>query len=302
VLHQNYTSINQWIKQSGDDPPKNWKKKWGNCRCHRSTHRSRTAVQHNRLTDLFVKITYRPKCLLLWLIKSSCVFTTREIFQPFPFSNITVPLRGKRSNYFSQFVSAIKILSTLRERDFSLPQNVQTGFWGPCSLLLNGYRGPCAGVKRLGREVKHSPPSNSEVNSEWSYTSITRTWLHVVNRKTLLFLYLFTQTLNKWLLCTFKQSTRYVPIYRSSLPCHFTTPRQFLTVLPTVTNDICAVSGTIPLSTPRSLVSWVQMLLGTWINSISTLHTTDFSPEVMPIVWKFHCFRSWFKIGTGQRV
>jgi len=174
--------------------------------------------------------------------------------------------------------------------------------WGPPSLLFNGSRCPFAGVKRLGRKVNHSPPSSPEVKTEWSYTSFTRTWLHVVNRKTLLFLYLFTQTLNKWPLCTFKQSTRYVLIYRTSLPCHFTIPRQFSTVLPTVTNDICAVSGTIPLSTPRSLGSWVQMLLGTWLNSISTSHTTDFSSEVMPIVWKFHCFRSWFKIGTGQRV
>jgi hypothetical protein len=30
------------------------------------------------------------------------------------------------------------------------------------------------GVKRLGREADHSPPSSAEVNNAWSYTSITQ--------------------------------------------------------------------------------------------------------------------------------
>jgi len=38
-------------------------------------------------------------------------------------------------------------------------------FWGPPSLLTNGYRVP-------GREADHSAPTNDEVKNAWSYTSI----------------------------------------------------------------------------------------------------------------------------------
>ena len=36
---------------------------------------------------------------------------------------------------------------------------VQTGPWGPPSLLYNGYTGSFRGVKRPGRGVDHPPPS-----------------------------------------------------------------------------------------------------------------------------------------------
>jgi hypothetical protein len=35
--------------------------------------------------------------------------------------------------------------------------------WGPPSLLYDGYRVSCAGVKRPGRGVNHPPPSSAEV-------------------------------------------------------------------------------------------------------------------------------------------
>jgi hypothetical protein len=38
--------------------------------------------------------------------------------------------------------------------------------WVPRALSL--------GVKRLGREADHSPPSSAEVKNEWSYTSTPR--------------------------------------------------------------------------------------------------------------------------------
>jgi hypothetical protein len=59
--------------------------------------------------------------------------------------------------------------------NFSL-QRVQTGSgfhpppiqWVPGALSLGG------GVKRLGREADHSPPSSAEVKNEWNYTSTSQ--------------------------------------------------------------------------------------------------------------------------------
>jgi hypothetical protein len=45
-------------------------------------------------------------------------------------------------------------------------------FWGPPSLLSNGYQGALSlGVKRPGREADHSPPSSAEAKNAWTYTS-----------------------------------------------------------------------------------------------------------------------------------
>jgi len=38
------------------------------------------------------------------------------------------------------------------------------------------------GVKWVGREVNHSPPSSAEVENEWIYTSVPPVCLHVVDR------------------------------------------------------------------------------------------------------------------------
>jgi hypothetical protein len=49
---------------------------------------------------------------------------------------------------------------------FSKPPRPER-LWGPPSLLSNGYPGALSpGVKRLGREADHSPPSSAEVK-EW---------------------------------------------------------------------------------------------------------------------------------------
>jgi hypothetical protein len=40
-------------------------------------------------------------------------------------------------------------------------------FWGPHSLLSNGYRGK----ERPGREAAHSPPTSAEVKKTWIYAS-----------------------------------------------------------------------------------------------------------------------------------
>jgi len=41
-------------------------------------------------------------------------------------------------------------------------------------------RGFFLGVKRLGREANHSPPSSAEVKVTWSYTSTPAVRLHGV--------------------------------------------------------------------------------------------------------------------------
>jgi hypothetical protein len=46
------------------------------------------------------------------------------------------------------------------------------------------------GVKWQGHEVDHSPPSNAEVENEWSYTSIPSVCLHGVEWEKLNFLYI----------------------------------------------------------------------------------------------------------------
>ena len=41
-------------------------------------------------------------------------------------------------------------------------------FWGPLSLLLNGYRLPLPRIKQPEHEVTSSPPSVAKVMNEWT--------------------------------------------------------------------------------------------------------------------------------------
>ena len=54
--------------------------------------------------------------------------------------------------------------------------------WGPPSLLINGYRGYFPGIKRPGRDYRHSPPSSVEIKNDWSYTSTPSVCLNGVDR------------------------------------------------------------------------------------------------------------------------
>jgi hypothetical protein len=55
---------------------------------------------------------------------------------------------------------------------FFSSQRHPDGFWGPPSLLSNGYPGGLSpGVKRLGREADHSYPTSAEVKMTWIYTT-----------------------------------------------------------------------------------------------------------------------------------
>jgi hypothetical protein len=44
-------------------------------------------------------------------------------------------------------------------------------FWGPSSLLSNGYRRLFPQVKRPGCEAHHSPPTSAEIKNTWFYTA-----------------------------------------------------------------------------------------------------------------------------------
>jgi hypothetical protein len=60
--------------------------------------------------------------------------------------------------------------SRLGQIFFSSPKCPE-GLLRPSSLLSNGYRGSFPGLKRSGRNVDHSHPSNAEVRNEWRYMS-----------------------------------------------------------------------------------------------------------------------------------
>jgi hypothetical protein len=66
-------------------------------------------------------------------------------------------------------------------------------FWCPLSLLFNGYyQGYFTGVKRLWRDVEHSPSSNIEVKNEWIYTASPPYMSQIVDgEKCTFYLYLF---------------------------------------------------------------------------------------------------------------
>jgi hypothetical protein len=65
-----------------------------------------------------------------------------------------------------------KVFFSLHISDFfSLPCPGQ--LWGLPSLLSNGYQGFFSqGIKWLGLEADHSPPSSTKVKNTWSYTFV----------------------------------------------------------------------------------------------------------------------------------
>jgi hypothetical protein len=68
-------------------------------------------------------------------------------------------------------------------KDFSLSHHIQTGSGAHLASypMGNGILSP--GVKRMGREADHSPPSSAEIKKEWSYIS---TPLHVFMKRCLI--------------------------------------------------------------------------------------------------------------------
>jgi hypothetical protein len=62
-------------------------------------------------------------------------------------------------------------LNPSRGKKFYFLQNCPDQLWDPPIFLFGGYQGSFPGVKQLGHEVDHLPPSSAKLMSEWSYTS-----------------------------------------------------------------------------------------------------------------------------------
>ena len=54
---------------------------------------------------------------------------------------------------------------------FSSPPKLPVRFWGPTSLLFNGWRHSFPMLKQPGRAADHSPLSSAKVKNERSYIS-----------------------------------------------------------------------------------------------------------------------------------
>ena len=76
------------------------------------------------------------------------------------------------------------------KRFFSSPKYPDR-LWGLPGSLFNLYRGSFSGIKRLGHDFNHSPPSNAEVENERCYTSTPLICLRGVDRDNFTFFYLF---------------------------------------------------------------------------------------------------------------
>ena len=74
-----------------------------------------------------------------------------------------------------------------RGKLFFSPPKIPDRFWGPPSLLFNGYRGSFPGVKLPMRDVDHLRPSGAKTESEWSCTSTPSICLHGMDRETFSF-------------------------------------------------------------------------------------------------------------------
>jgi len=76
--------------------------------------------------------------------------------------------------------SGVSLLAVAR--NLSLLQNIGTGSGAHSASCSTSTRVLCSGVKRLECEVAHSPTSNAETKTEWSYTSTSSIRLHGVDR------------------------------------------------------------------------------------------------------------------------
>jgi hypothetical protein len=68
--------------------------------------------------------------------------------------------------------------------NFLPSQSHPNRFWGPPSLLSNGYCGLFLwGAKQPVREADHSLPSSAEVKNMWIYDKLISLWLFNENNK-----------------------------------------------------------------------------------------------------------------------
>jgi hypothetical protein len=81
------------------------------------------------------------------------------------------------------------LLITLYFTNLSLFHIVQTGSGAHLAFNSMGTGVIYCGVRRLGRDVDHSPPSSADAMNEWSFTSAPRTCLLEMGRRKFTFFY-----------------------------------------------------------------------------------------------------------------
>ena len=74
------------------------------------------------------------------------------------------------------------VLNPDRDESFFSSPEWPHWLWSPPSLLFNGNWGSFPGVKQLGCDFDHWPPSSTEIKNEWSYISVPPICLHCVDR------------------------------------------------------------------------------------------------------------------------
>ena len=65
----------------------------------------------------------------------------------------------------------VRCLNPSRSQRFFSSPKYSDGLWGPSNCQHNGYWGVYLGLKHLGLNLGHSPPSITTFKNEWSFTS-----------------------------------------------------------------------------------------------------------------------------------
>jgi hypothetical protein len=108
-----------------------------------------------------------------------------------------------QKNYFlfgsrSSSVGVVTRLQALRSgvwvpvgvRDFPFSPKRRDRLWGHTKPPMRwALEFVLRGIKRLGREVNHLPPSGAEVKNEWNYTSVPLLCFHGLDRGNFTFLF-----------------------------------------------------------------------------------------------------------------
>jgi hypothetical protein len=65
----------------------------------------------------------------------------------------------------------VRCLNPSRSKRYFSPPKYADGLWVPSNCQHSGYLGVSPGLKRLGLNLGHSPPSVTAAKNEWSFTS-----------------------------------------------------------------------------------------------------------------------------------
>ena len=93
--------------------------------------------------------------------------------------------------------------------------------WGPTSLIFSGFQPSFLGIKWVGPDDDHSPPSSIEVKNEWSYTSTPLVYLLGMDRDfTFFFFYEFDPSVFIFSYSIRRKSLRFPNLLLKSSTCY----------------------------------------------------------------------------------